>query len=87
MNKSSSQSSKRSAPSAKAGKSPLSRLFAKQQKRVKAKTNVANVLTTFAAEDHKRIAILIKAWLEKDEKRRQRSMNPNGVGASRRRVK
>lgn len=54
--------------------SPLTRIFHKQQKYFKQNKKVANVLTSFADDDYKRIAQLIKVWLEKDaiasEKRR-----------------
>lgn len=43
--------------------SPLSKLYAKQQPKVKAKKTMRNLLMTFAENDHQRIAKLIKSWL------------------------
>lgn len=44
--------------------SPLSKLFARQQKKVKAKKNMANLLLTYAENDNKRIAELLSSWIE-----------------------
>lgn len=46
--------------------SALQKLFVRQQPKVKAKKNMANLLCQFAEDDHKKIAKLIQAWLEKD---------------------
>lgn len=52
----------------KAG-SVFQRLFRKQQPKVSANKKVSNVLKTFAEDDYRRIAVLIQAWLEKDQKK------------------
>ncbi|WP_164483519.1 hypothetical protein [Paraglaciecola hydrolytica] len=44
--------------------SPLSKLFARQQVKVKAKKRMAALLLTYAEQDHQRIAQLIKHWIE-----------------------
>ena len=44
--------------------SPLTKLFKRQQVKVKAKDRVARLLLTYAENDHKRIALLIQRWLE-----------------------
>lgn len=46
--------------------SPLTRIFNKQQNNIKPNKQVANVLTSFAEDDYKRIAQLIKVWLDQD---------------------
>jgi hypothetical protein len=43
--------------------SPLSKLFARQQSKVKAKKNMANLLQTYAENDNKRIAKLLSSWI------------------------
>jgi hypothetical protein len=48
--------------------SPLSKLFARQQPKVKAKKGMANLLLTYAENDRKRIADLLSVWM--DEKRK-----------------
>lgn len=48
--------------------SPLSKLFARQQPKVKAKKGMANLLLTYAENDSKRIAHLLSVWM--DEKRK-----------------
>ncbi|MCF2949917.1 hypothetical protein L0668_17490 [Paraglaciecola aquimarina] len=47
--------------------SPLSKLFARQQPKVKAKKGVARLLMAYAEGDTQRIASLIKTWLEADD--------------------
>lgn len=47
--------------------SPLSKLFARQQPKVRAKKAMAALLLVYAEQDHRRIALLIKDWL-KDNK-------------------
>jgi hypothetical protein len=47
--------------------SPLTKLFARQQPKVKAKKRVSALLLNFAEHDHKRIAELIKEWMQVDE--------------------
>lgn len=46
--------------------SPLSKLFKRQQVKVKAKKNMASLLLTYAENDHQRIAHLLKNWLDED---------------------
>jgi hypothetical protein len=48
--------------------SPLSKLFARQQPKVKAKKGMSNLLLTYAESDSKRIAHLLSVWI--DEKRK-----------------
>lgn len=43
--------------------SPLSKLFARQQSKVKAKKRMANLLQTYAENDNKRIAKLLSSWI------------------------
>lgn len=43
--------------------SPLSKLFARQQPKVKAKRGMAKLLLTYAENDNKRIADLISTWM------------------------
>jgi hypothetical protein len=43
--------------------SPLGKLFARQQPKVKAKRAMANLLLTYAENDNKRIAHLINKWM------------------------
>lgn len=45
--------------------SPLSKLFARQQPKVKAKAAMARLLMTYAEHDNKRIAHLLSCWLDK----------------------
>lgn len=59
---------KLSAQKAKKAGSVFQRLFRKQKSKVSTNKNVSNVLKTFAEDDYQRIASLIKAWLDKDEK-------------------
>lgn len=47
-------------------RSPLSAIYEKNQRKVKATEKKARFLKTFAADDHKKIAQLIKKWLEED---------------------
>ncbi|NCP63977.1 MAG: hypothetical protein GW763_04630 [Paraglaciecola sp.] len=47
--------------------SPLTKLFARQQPKVKAKKRVSALLLNFAENDHKRIAELIKKWMQAEE--------------------
>ena len=44
--------------------SPLSKLFARQQPKVKAKKALAKLLMTYAEEDNKRIAHLLSIWID-----------------------
>jgi len=44
--------------------SPLSKLFARQQPKVKAKRGMANLLLIYAENDSKRIADLIRVWMD-----------------------
>lgn len=44
--------------------SPLSKLFARQQVKLKVKKPMANLLLTYAEHDHQRIARLIQDWIE-----------------------
>jgi flagellar biosynthesis/type III secretory pathway M-ring protein FliF/YscJ len=46
--------------------SPLSKLFARQQPKVKAKKRMANLLLAYAENDSKRIAHLIKSWMDEE---------------------
>jgi hypothetical protein len=48
--------------------SPLSKLFARQQPKVKAKKRMAALLLAYAEHDHRRIALLIQDWLKTDKK-------------------
>jgi hypothetical protein len=43
--------------------SPLGKLFARQQPKVKAKHGMAKLLLIYAENDNKRIAHLINTWL------------------------
>lgn len=54
------------AKSVKSGgyQSPLSKLFARQQPKVKAKKAMANLLLTYAEHDNKRIAELLSRWID-----------------------
>ncbi len=45
-------------------KSPLAKLFARQQPKVNAKKNMGKLLLTYAEQDHTRIAELLKRWVE-----------------------
>jgi flagellar biosynthesis/type III secretory pathway M-ring protein FliF/YscJ len=47
--------------------SPLTKLFARQQPKVKAKKRVSALLLNFAENDHKRIAELIKQWMQVEQ--------------------
>lgn len=47
--------------------SPLSKLFSRQQKKVRAKKGMARLLMTYAEGDTKRVASLIQTWLEADK--------------------
>jgi hypothetical protein len=44
--------------------SPLGKLFARQQPKVKAKKGMANLLLTYAENDSKRIAHLLQRWMD-----------------------
>lgn len=44
--------------------SPLSKLFARQQPKVKAKKGMSNLLLTYAENDSKRIAKLLSVWMD-----------------------
>ena len=46
--------------------SPLSKLFARQQPKVKAKKGMANLLLVYAENDSERIALLVKKWMEEE---------------------
>jgi hypothetical protein len=46
--------------------SPLSKLFARQQPKVKAKKGMANLLLVYAENDSERIALLLKKWMEEE---------------------
>jgi hypothetical protein len=48
--------------------SPLSKLFARQQPKVKAKKGMANLLLTYAENDRKRIAHLLSVWMDEKSK-------------------
>jgi hypothetical protein len=43
--------------------SPLSKLFARQQPKVKAKKGMASLLLTYAENDSERIARLLTKWM------------------------
>ena len=43
--------------------SPLSKLFTRQQPKVRAKEAMAKLLMTYAEEDYKRIAVLLSVWI------------------------
>ena len=47
--------------------SPLTKLFTRQQPKVKAKKSMASLLMTYAEGDSKRVASLIKTWLDADK--------------------
>lgn len=47
--------------------SPLSKLFARQQPKVKAKKAMADLLLTFAENDSKRIADLLNVWMKEKQ--------------------
>lgn len=44
--------------------SPLSKLFARQQPKVRAKKGMANLLLTYAENDSQRIARLLSVWMD-----------------------
>ena len=44
--------------------SPLHKMFKRQQPKVKAKPRMAQLLLTYAEQDHQRIAQLIQHWME-----------------------
>lgn len=44
--------------------SPLTKLYARQQPKVKAKKGMARLLLAYAENDPKRIADLLKKWLD-----------------------
>lgn len=44
--------------------SPLSKLYKRQQPKVKAKKGMAGLLLTYAENDPKRIAALIQKWMK-----------------------
>lgn len=46
--------------------SPLSKLFARQQPKVKAKKGMANLLLVYAENDSERIALLLTKWMEEE---------------------
>lgn len=46
--------------------SPLSKLFARQQPKVKAKKGMANLLLVYAENDSERIALLLKKWMQEE---------------------
>lgn len=48
--------------------SPLSRLFKRQQPKVRAKKRMAALLLAYAEQDHRRIALLIQTWLNAEKK-------------------
>jgi hypothetical protein len=56
--------------SAKSGayQSPLGKLFARQQPKVKAKQGMAKLLLTYAENDNKRIAQLLSVWIDEKAK-------------------
>jgi hypothetical protein len=43
--------------------SPLGKLFARQQPKIKAKRAMTQLLLTYAENDSKRIALLINKWM------------------------
>jgi flagellar biosynthesis/type III secretory pathway M-ring protein FliF/YscJ len=45
--------------------SPLQKLFSRQQPKVKAKKDMARLLLVYAENDPKRIAHLLKTWMDK----------------------
>ena len=51
----------------------FSQFFSKQRTKVSPKEPVGKVLTQFAEEDLKRIAVLMQEWLSADEKQRQKN--------------
>lgn len=46
--------------------SPLGKLFARQQPKVRAKKGMANLLLAYAENDSKRIAHLLQSWMDED---------------------
>jgi|TARA_B110000503_G_C7161370_1_gene419804 hypothetical protein len=52
-----------SSPKSDVYQSPLGKLFARQQPKVKAKHDMAKLLLMYAENDSKRIAHLINKWL------------------------
>ncbi|MFT5838385.1 MAG: hypothetical protein ACI9UT_000878 [Flavobacteriales bacterium] len=46
--------------------SPLGKLFARQQPKVRAKKGMAKLLLTYAENDSKRIAHLLQRWMDED---------------------
>lgn len=46
---------------------PLQRLHRRQQQKVATKPQVSQFLSRLADDDHKRIAQLIRKWLEQDQ--------------------
>jgi hypothetical protein len=48
-------------------KSPLDKLFARQQPKVKAKRGMSKLLLTYAENDIKRIAHLINKWMSEPQ--------------------
>ena len=49
-------------------RSPLGKLFARQQPKVKAKKGMAKLLLTYAENDNKRIAHLLSVWMDEKGK-------------------
>jgi hypothetical protein len=45
-------------------RSPLSKLFSRQQSKVRAKKTMADLLLVYAENDHKRIAHILKTWMD-----------------------
>jgi hypothetical protein len=58
------------ANTAKSGvyQTPLNKLFARQQPKVKAKKNMAKLLLTYAENDNQRIAQLLSVWIDEKAK-------------------
>ena len=49
----------------------FSRFFSAQKAKVTANEEVSNLLTHFAEDDLKRIAVMIQTWLDRDEKQKR----------------
>ncbi|WP_156896255.1 hypothetical protein [Aestuariibacter salexigens] len=55
-------------PRSEKTRSPLSRLYQRQQGKVNPSARQGALLKTFAEDDYKRIAKLIQRWLQEDER-------------------
>ena len=58
-------------PAKQASASPLQRIYAKQKPKLRVNTRQTALLKTFAEDDYKRIALLIKKWLDESDSERK----------------